>query len=197
MRQIWLIVLSAILLTVGVVGWITRRPAPDPRTVAATSLESLREQNRLSAFAARFVTVTTTRRTQMGLSAEKTLIVPATVRYEVDLSKLRASDLDWSAAERTLSVKLPPVELSAPEFDLQAVREYGDGAVLMALTDVERSLDAANREKARVDVLAQARAAPMLRMAEAAHVRAVESSFAMPLAAAGVEAKVRVTFRAP
>ena len=192
MKQTLAIVCSAILATLAIAGWISRTVSPPVETVIASSLKSVQEQNRLSAFAARFVTVVTSRKTQLGLSAEKTLIIPAMVRYEVDLAKLRQDDLVWNANAKTLTITLPPVELAGPEFDLAGVREYESGAVLMALTDVERLLDAANRAKAKADILSQAKAGPMLRLARDATARAVERSFAMPLRAAKIDAKVSV-----
>jgi Protein of unknown function (DUF4230) len=193
-KQVWIIFLSLILLTIGAVSYVQRRIDPPVETIVASSLKAVQEQNRLSAFAARFVTVVTSSKSQFGLSAEKTLIIPALVRYEVDLAKLMPDDLVWDQSAQTLKIALPPVELAGPEFDLEGVREYKSGAVLMTLTDVEKLLDAANRAKAKSDVLAQAKAEPMLRLARDAHRRAVERSFALPLAAAGIEAKIEVEF---
>ncbi len=62
---------------------------PDPETIAAASLESMREQNRLTPFAARYVAVVTSTQSRFGLTAQKTLIMPGMVRYEVDLGKLQ------------------------------------------------------------------------------------------------------------
>ena len=193
MKQVWLILLSLILATMGAVMWIKRSVSPPVETVVASSLKSLQEQNRLSAFAARFVTVVTSRKEQLGFAAEKTLIMPAMVRYEVDLAKLKQNDLVWDAGAKTLTITLPPVEISAPEFALDQTKEYGSGAVLMTLTDVERLLDQSNRAKAKADVIAQAKAPVMLKLAQDATARAIEHSFALPLKAAGVEAKVTVT----
>jgi hypothetical protein len=195
MKQVWILLLSLTLLTIGAFSYIQRRVDPPVETIVASSLKAVQEQNRLSAFAARFVTVVTSSKSQFGLSAEKTLIIPALVRYEIDLAKLKADDLVWDAATKTLTVSLPPIELAGPEFDLAGVQEYKSGAVLLTLTDVEKLLDAANRAKAKGDVLAQAKAEPMLRLARDAHVRAVERSFALPLAAAGIEARVKVEIK--
>ncbi len=194
MKQIWFILLALILLTISMFAYVQHKADSPVETIVASSLQSLHEQNRLSAFAARFVTVVTSNRSRFGLSAEKTLIIPAMVRYEVDLAKLRQSDLAWDAAAKSLTIKLPPVELSGPEFDLPATREYESGALLLTLTDVEKLLDGENRAKARDDVLKQAQAAPMLKLAREATVRAVENSFAMPLRAAGIEAKINLEF---
>ena len=193
MKQVWLILLSLILATMGAVMWIKRSVNPPVETIVASSLQSLQEQNRLSAFAARFVTVVTSRKEQLGFAAEKTLIMPAMVRYEVDLAKLKQGDLVWDAGAKTLTITLPPIELSGPEFALDQTKEYGSGAVLMTLTDVERILDQSNRAKAKADVIAQAQAPVMLKLAQDATARAIEHSFALPLKAAGVEAKVAVT----
>jgi Protein of unknown function (DUF4230) len=194
MKQVWLILLSAILATVGLVAYVQRSISPPVETVVASSLKSLQAQNRLSSFAARFVTVVTSRKEQLGFAAEKTLIMPAMVRYEVDLAKLKQDDLVWDAGAKTLVITLPPIELSGPEFDLSGTKEYGSGAVLMTLTDVERLLDQSNRTKAKADVIAQAKAPTMLKLASDATARAITNNFALPLKAAGVEAKVNVTY---
>ena len=176
MKQVWLILLSLILATMGAVMWIKRSVNPPVETIVASSLQSLQEQNRLSAFAARFVTVVTSRKEQLGFAAEKTLIMPAMVRYEVDLAKLKQGDLVWDAGAKTLTISLPPIELSGPEFALDLTKEYGSGAVLMTLTDVERILDQSNRAKAKSDVIAQAKAPVMLKLAQDATARAIEHS---------------------
>jgi hypothetical protein len=123
---------------------------PDPKVIASSSLESMRAQNRLVAFVARYVSVTSARTSRLGLTAERTLILPGDVRYEVDLSKLREQDVSWDAGSNTLTVRLPEVEVAGPEVDLAAAREYGQGGILGALTNVEGSLDDANRSSRRI-----------------------------------------------
>lgn len=182
------------LIVAGSLWWLRREVSPPVETIVASSLQSLHEQSRLSAFAARFVTAVTSSKSQFGLTAEKTLILPAMVRYDIDLQKMSQKDLVWDAPRKTLTIKLPPVEISGPEFDLTQTREYESGMVLMTLTDVEKLLDAENREKAKQDVLAQARSETTMKLAREASVRAVTNSFAMPLRAAGVDAVVQVEF---
>ena len=190
----------AILAVLAGGGWwlaqryVTARLTPDPTTIASASLSGLREQNRLSAFAARFVAVVTSKQSQFGLSAERTTIMPGMVRYEVDLGRLSAQDVAWDAATKTLSVRLPAIEVTQPAIDLDAIRSYGSGGVLMTLTDARETLDAANRSAGQDELVRQARAAPMMILAKDATRRAVERSFAMPLKAAGIDATVRVRF---
>ena len=159
----------------------------DPESVVSSSLQSMRAQNRLVPFVARFVSVTSSKQEKFGLSAERTLILPGTVRYELDLAKLERDDLDWNQSTKTLSVRLPNLEIAGPEVDLKAAREYGSGGILTALTDAEQKLDDANRGLAVVDLRKQAAAATPMGLARNAARQAVERSFAMPLNAAGID----------
>jgi hypothetical protein len=187
------LLIGAVLVGVVSVGsWFK---GPDPETIASASLQSMREQARLTAFAARFVAVVTSSQSRFGLTAEKTLIMPGTVRYEVDLARLRAGDMAWDEGSKTLAVTLPPLEISAPEIDLNEIREYGGGGLLGALTDADRRLDTANRQRGQAELSRQARQPMPMRLAREAARRAVERSFAMPLQAAGLDAKVEVRFR--
>jgi hypothetical protein len=189
-----ILALAALLLLWGVQRYVAARLSPDPTTVASASLEGLREQNRLSAFAARYVAVVTSRQTQLGFSTQKTLIMPGSVRYEVDLAKLNQRDVAWDAATRTLLVTLPPIELDGPQVDLTAIREYGSGGLLARVTNADQQLDAANRRAGQAELVRQARAATPMRLARDATRNAVERSFAMPLRAVGIDAQVKVRF---
>lgn len=195
-------VLAAIVIVAGLVWgglwalnrYVEQRLDPDPQTIASASLRGLREQNKLSAFTAQYVAVVTSTQTRLGLSTQKTLIMPGTVRYEVDLGKLRPRDLRWNKATGTLSVTLPPVETDVPQVDFSRVREYGSGGLLATFTNAEAQLDAANRAAAQAELTRQAQAPTMITLARDATRRAIERSFAMPLAAAGIDAKVAVRF---
>ncbi|HEU0284209.1 MAG TPA: DUF4230 domain-containing protein, partial [Sphingomicrobium sp.] len=123
---------------------------PNPKTIATSSLESMRAQNRLIAFVARYVSVVSSEQERFGglVSTERTLILPGDVRYEVDLSKLQPEDVRWDAGSQVLSVRIPDIEVAGPEVDLNAAREYGSGGVLANLTNAETQLDAANRARA-------------------------------------------------
>ena len=65
---------------------------PNPKTIASASLESMRAQNRLIAFVARYVSVVSSESNgSAGWSARSARsILPGDVRYELDLSKLAA-----------------------------------------------------------------------------------------------------------
>ena len=199
MRTLGRILLFALLTAVilgGIGLWgmsrFVKQWTPDPTTIASASLEGLRAQNRLSALVATYVAVTTSTQSRFGLSAQRTLIMPGRVRYEVDLGKLRQRDVVWNGG--ALDVTLPPVEIDGPDVDPARIRAYDSGGLLLSLTHTGDVLDAANRKAAVAELLRQAREPVPMQLARDATRRAVEQSFALPLRAAGMDAKVRVRF---
>ena len=171
---------------------------PDPTTIATASLQSMRAQNRLTVFAARYVSVVTSQQQRLGglFSSERTLILPGDVRYELDLSKLQPSDVKWNGSNHTLTVQLPMIDVAGPDIDINAVKEYGSGGVLSALTDTNEQLDQTNRDRAVKDLRKQATSEVPMKLARQSAKDAVERSFAMPLMAAGFD-DVKVVARFP
>ena len=189
-----IVAILALALFFGWRAWQDWQRGYDPETVVAASLQGLQEQNVLVPFTARYVAVVTSTQSRLGLRAKKTLIMPGTVRYELDLGKLEQSDLDWDAATNALTVTLPPLRLAGPEIDIDAISEYRDGEILLTLTDAEQALDAANRKRAQEELIKQAKGTTPMRLAQGAARTAIEQSFAMPLKAAGIDAKVTARF---
>ena len=162
---------------------------PNPETVASSALQSMRAQNRLVPFVARYVSVVSSRQERLGglVSSERTLILPGDVRYELDLAKLGTEDVRWDDSSSTLSVTLPEIEIAGPEVDLAAAREYGETGVLSTVTNADEALDRNNRARAVADLRKQAGSAVPMRLAREAGRQAVERSFALPLQAAGFD----------
>lgn len=177
------------------IGWLATRGSPaDVETVANASLKGMREQNRLTAFAANYSAVVTSEQKRFGLTARKTLIMQGLVRYEIDMTKLVANDVRWNDETGTLYVRIPDIEVSRPQIDLKSIQEYGEGGILTALTDAERKLDAANRTKGEAALIEQAHGPVPMRLARDATRRAIAQNFAMPLKAAGISAKVEAKY---
>ena len=191
----WLIgFFAAGLVLIGLAWLVTRSAAPEAETIASASLKGIREQNRLTAFAANYSAVVTSEQRRFGLSARKTLIMQGLVRYEVDLAKLASNDVRWDASNRTLRVRIPDIEVLRPQIDLKSIQEYDEGGLLTALTDAERTLDSANRTKGEAELVEQAKGPVPMKLAREATRRAIEQNFAVPLKAAGLEAKVEARF---
>jgi hypothetical protein len=192
-------------LIVGLVAGLLLRPhagAPaaaknDAVALADAALLALRDEGRVVPYSARYVAVVTARDNKLGLTASKTLTLPGSVRYGLDLTRLRRSDLAWDAPTRTLTVTLPPLELSGPAVEPAEAREQAEGGLVMALSGAEKALDEANRKAAADDLLRQARTPAALTAARAAAMRLVANGFALPLRAAGVDASVAVRFVDP
>jgi hypothetical protein len=173
---------------------ITRNTGPDIESLASASLKGMREQNRLTAFAANYSAVVTSEQKRFGLTARKTLIMQGMVRYEIDLSKLASNDVRWDDSNNILRVRIPDIEVAAPQIDLNSIQEYGQGGILIALTDAEKVLDTANRNKGLAELTSQAKGSVPMRLARDAARRAITQNFAVPLKAAGIAAKVEAQF---
>jgi len=190
------------LLLLGLaLGWAFRpsppAPPPNAEAIATAALLSVRDEGRIVPFSARFVSVASASETHLGMTARKTLIMPGTVRYGIDLARLRRSSLAWDEASRTLGVTLPPLELSGPEIDLNQVQESSEGGFVMALAGSEKTLDRANRQAAQDELMRQAREPGPMQLARGAAMRSVARAFALPLRSAGIEASVAVRFVDP
>lgn len=182
------------LLLIAVSWVVTRSVSPSPETVASASLKGIREQNRLTAFVANYSAVVTSEQRRFGLSARKTLIMQGLVRYEVDMAKLASNDVRWDADTNTLRVRIPDIEVSEPQIDLKSIQEYDDGGILTALTDAERVLDTANRNKGLAELSRQAEGPIPMRLAREAARRAIVQNFNVPMKAAGIDVRVEAKY---
>lgn len=204
LRSLVALVAIVVALILGVLLGVTTGIAdrifggPNPKTIASASLESMRAQNKLTVFAARYVSVVTSDQQRLGglFNSQRTLILPGDVRYELDLSTLQPKDVTWNGSDHTLTVRLPEVDVAGPDIDINSVKEYGGEGVLSALTNANEQLDQANRDRAVQDLRKQATATVPMQLARQSARQAVERSFAMPLLAAGFK-DVRVVARFP
>jgi Protein of unknown function (DUF4230) len=182
------------LLLIALAWIIARNAGSNVESVASASLQGMREQNRLTAFAANYSAVVTSEQKRFVLTARKTLIMQGLVRYEVDLAKLASNDVRWDDSTKTLRVRIPDIEVASPQIDLGSIQEYGEGGILIALTDAEKALDTANRNKGLAELSRQAKGPVPMRLAREAARRAITQNFAVPLKAAGINARVDAKF---
>jgi Protein of unknown function (DUF4230) len=188
------LLIALVLLIGGGIWFAVKQSEPQMSSVVGSTLDALQEQNRLLTFTSNSTASVTTTQNRYGLSAKKTLIVKGVMRYEVDMAKLTAGDVRWDAASKTLSVRIPPVEVAPPQIDLNSIQEYGEGGILRSLTNVDTALDAANRAKAQTQLVTQAQSPVLMDLARAASKKAVAKNFEVPLRAAGIEAVVAPFF---
>jgi hypothetical protein len=118
------------------------------------------------------------------VSTRKTIEVPVTIDYVVDLEAMTDADLAWNEATQTLTVQRPPVAARKPQIAGGARVEVSNGFVLWLsgaeeqLTETALAALIANAEDAA------AREKPMAE-ANADADRALAHTFGLPLRAAG------------
>jgi len=163
---------------------------PDGLKAADAVLESVQARRRLVVLAATFVVTKTAHRdTLFGMiNANKTLIVPGVMRYELDWTKVSPADLSWDKAAHRLTVKVPELEISGPDVQLKQIKEYRDGGLMLVMTNVERELDAENRSVTDAKFIAAARNPLQVTMARQQARDAVRQTFLMPMLAVGIQA---------
>jgi hypothetical protein len=169
-------------------------------SVADTTLQAIQRQQRLTVMTARLNSTITSRQQRLGglLSASKTLIIPGTIRYEVDMSALKLETMRWDKEAQTLTIFAPRPVVAGPEVDLTRTTEYKDGALLLAFTDVEKAFDTANRAAVTANMRAQGSSRGLVDLADDAARDTIGRLFLLPLITAGYkDAKVKVTFVAP
>ena len=152
-------------------------------------------QNELTVFRAQVVAVPTTKVDGMIdlLGRTQTSILPARVRYTLDLSKLSERDVAWDPATHTAPVTVPPVTVQPAEIDGAAKRVFRTGPPATAATWDQ--FDRSNMVKAAREAGTLARAPELLHMAEASAREAVAANAALFLRGAGIaDAKVAVRF---
>ena len=130
----------------------------------------MRAQNRLTVFAARYVSVVTSEQQRLGglVSSERTLILPGDVRYELDLSKLQPNDVTWDASSNTLTVQLPEIEVAGPDVDINAVKEYGGRRRALGADQRQPAARPGQPRRAVSDLRKQATAAVPMQLARQA-----------------------------
>ncbi|WP_448586529.1 DUF4230 domain-containing protein [Thermaurantiacus sp.] len=175
--------------------------APDPGVTVEAALEAIRREEKLVVFSARLVVEAsaTYAATAAGLeipgtAARRTLIVPGSVSYALDLAKLGPRDLGWDAEAEELTVRRPPLLVLPPAPDLARAKSYGEAGLLAPLTSADRVLDELTRQSVATRLAEEAENPELLALAQAAADSALARAFELPLRAAGFSrARVRVT----
>lgn len=189
----FLIVLVA--LAAGALGawwWTAQKNDPFSLQPMVTGFQRM---NDLTVFRAQVVSVPTSREDGMIdlLDRSQTDIVPARVRYTVDLSRLAPRDVRWDAGTRTATVTVPPVVVQPAELDAASKRTFRTGPPAAA-ADWDR-FARSNALKAAREAGTLARAPELMRMAEASARDAIGANAALFLRGAGIaDAKVVVRF---
>ncbi len=183
-------------VNLAVAAWLLWRalfasPHGDP---LATSLLALEKQNRLTVFSAQLSPVVAADDARLFgmLKSRQVAVIPARVDYGVDLSAMGKDRLTWDPVTQQLSVRLPPVQVSAPNLDEARAQYLREGVWITA--DAQTKLTRDNSLLAQQQAVQQAQNPVLMDLARQAARQAVSQNLAIPLAAAGYD-RIRVTVR--
>ena len=167
----------------------------DTTKVLATTVESLREENKLLVFSYKGTAKVQAGRIVLWLfGGEQELIVPAVVTYYLDLSNLSLADVRYDEKAKLVTVKLPKVTLGEIAFQPENATTINGGVLTFSDEQVE-ALRKANYANARRAMVAQAQQPGLLDAAKRQARTSVENYFAIPLRIAGLpDVKVAATF---
>jgi hypothetical protein len=192
--------IGAVLLTLGIglgVAGAERRQSLcqqiglcQPPDLMGAMLASVQRQRKLLVLEARLVVpVTSARETTLGpitvATTRQTAILPGTVAYTLDLTRMAPGDLRWEKSTETITVIRPKVTIEEPAILWQQAQVYGDDNWVTAMTDVQERLRRDNEVKAPARFRDQASAPDLVALADDAADRALATTFTMPLVAAG------------
>ncbi|HEX4848727.1 MAG TPA: DUF4230 domain-containing protein [Novosphingobium sp.] len=173
--------------------WRAFAPA-DHGDPIATSLTAFEKANRLTVFSAQLAPVVSADDVRgMGLLKSRQIaVIPARVDYTLDLARLDAGRFRWDAAGKTLTVTLPPLELSKPNLDEARAQYLREGIWITGPAQAKLTRD--NTLEAERQAAQQAANPQLLDLARGSARQAVVQNLAVPLRSAGY-AGVTVTVR--
>jgi len=163
--------------------------------VVATLVTSVQKMNDLTVFGAQLYSIVRTHHDGLidALDTSTNVIVPGSVRYVVNLSRLTRANFNWDAKTRVLVVVVPDPLPTEVNIDGARALVLVDGVDLASGDDRERILQK-SLSVARSDISRKAREPLLMRSAKEAGRTALQANFAAPLVAAGLQPTVTVRF---
>lgn len=164
--------------------------------VLATTVESLREENRLLVFSYKGAAKVRAERTVWWLfGGRQELSVPAVVNYYVDLSGLTLADVSFNETAKLVTVRLPRVTLGDIAFQPENATTINGGLLTWDEDQVE-ALRKLNYAAARRAMVAQAQQPGLLNAAKRQASTNITNLFEIPLRVGGQpDVKVVATFK--
>lgn len=192
----WMIVIL-LLAAVAWLGWraFFYHEEADPVGSAMLAFE---KQNSLTVFSSRFEVVAQSEDSRgiMGmdlLKSRQAAIIPATVEYRLDLSRMDRDRFEWDDSSDTLTVILPLLRISRPNLDEAAQETFTEGTYVSR--DASSDLARNNSLQAERKAAEFAKNPQVVALARQAAKDAVRQNLAIPLQAAGYgDVKVKVRF---
>jgi hypothetical protein len=163
-----------------------------PDATLGSMVVAFQEQNNLSVFRAQVPQYVTNNRKGWVFDAEQFGIIPATVEYRLDLSKMSKSDFSWDRETKRMSVTIPPLLIGDPVLDMTRAKLVNKGILVGGDTDLE--LLKKNAATAKQRALRDAKNPQLMQLARDAARKAMVQNISIPLRAAGYD-DITVTVR--
>lgn len=153
--------------------------------VLATTVASLRDENRLLVFSYKGDARVRTERTKWWLfGGRQELSVPAVVNYYVDLSDLTLADVGYNERAKLVTVRLPKLVLGDVAFQPENATTINGGLLTWDDDQVE-AMRKLNYVSARRAMVAQAQQTGLINAARRRAIENVTNYFEIPLRIAG------------
>ena len=157
----------------------------DTKRILSATIESLKSESRLVSYSYVGTQNVSIDRSYWRLfNGQQQLIVPATVSYFIDLSKLNESSATFDKSTNTVNVTVPKLMLTV-EFDPRKATIINSG--MPTVSDaVVQSLTKLNYDTARKSAIKQGQQAELVKSAKNRTTENIERLFRVPLNAAGM-----------
>jgi len=167
----------------------------DTTKVLATTVESLRDENKLLVFSYKGNARVQTQRTKWWLfGGRQELSVPAVVDYYVNLTGLSLADVSYNEAAKIVTVHLPKLSIGDIVFQPENATTINGGLLAWDDDQVE-AMRKLNYVSARRAMVGQAQQAGLINAAQRQARENIASYFEIPLRIAGrPDVKVVATF---
>lgn len=179
----WLLFVAAAAMA-AFLAWQLWKPVPigDP---LATSLIAFDKQDRLTVFSAELAPVVASNDSRLfGLvTSRQVAVIPARVDYAIELGKVGRDRMRWDQASKTLSVRLPALEVTRPNLDEARAQYLREGVWITRAAQDKLTRD--NTKLAEQLAVQQAANPVLLGLARSAAKDAIRQNLAIPLQVAG------------
>lgn len=179
----WLLFLCASAVA-ALLAWEMWKPEQigDP---LATSLIAFDKQDRLTVFSAELAPVVASDDSRLfGLvTSRQVAVIPARVDYAIELGKVGRDRMRWDAVSKTLSVRLPALEVSRPNLDEARAQYLREGVWITRAAQDKLTRD--NTKLAERLAVEQAANPVLLGLARSAAKDAIRQNLTIPLRVAG------------
>ena len=153
--------------------------------ILSATVTSLRSENKLTVYAYKGDARVSVSRSLLWLfEGHQELIVPASVTYHLDLTKLAPDAVRFDPAAKLVTVRLPALVLGEVAFQPEAARTINGGLLSVRQSQVDE-LSRLNYASARKTFVKQAQDPTLVATAKREGVRNVQAYFAVPLRATG------------